>query len=36
MLSSAKQKGIPQDNAIHAASPPGKAQDGWMYHDDSC
>ena len=36
MLSSAKQKGIPQDNAIHAASPPGKAQDGWMYHDDPC
>ena len=36
MLSSAKQKGIPQDNAVHAASPPGKAQEGWMYHDDSC
>ena len=36
MLSSAKSKQIPQDNSIHAASPPGKAQEGWMYHDDSC
>ena len=36
MLSSAKTKGIPQDNAVHAASAPGKPQEGWMYHDDSC
>lgn len=36
MLSSAKQKGIPQDNAVHAATPPGRPQEGWMYHDDSC
>mmetsp|Transcript_22258 Transcript_22258/g.69739 ORF Transcript_22258/g.69739 Transcript_22258/m.69739 type:complete len:255 (+) Transcript_22258:1270-2034(+) len=36
MLSSAKTKGIPIDNSVHAASSPGKAQEGWMYHDDSC
>ena len=36
MLSSAKQKGIPVDNAAHAGSAPGKEQHGWMYHDDSC
>jgi len=36
MLSSAKTKGIPQDNSVHAASAPGKPQEGWMYHDDSC
>lgn len=35
MLSSAKQKGIPQDNAMHAQSRPGQPQTGWMYHDDS-
>ncbi len=36
MLSSAKQKTIPQDNAMHADSPPGQQQDNWMYHDDKC
>lgn len=36
MLSSAKEKSIPQDNALHADSQPGKQQDNWMYHDDRC
>ncbi|RYY88410.1 ubiquitin-conjugating enzyme family protein [archaeon] len=36
MLSSAKEKGLPQDNAMHADSAPGKQQDNWMYHDDKC
>ncbi|KAJ1460528.1 ubiquitin-conjugating enzyme/RWD-like protein [Pelagophyceae sp. CCMP2097] len=36
MLSSAKQKGIPIDNAAHADATPGLFQEGWMYHDDSC
>jgi len=36
MISSGKSKGLPPDNHIHAASAPGKPQDGWMYHDDSC
>lgn len=36
MLSSAKEKSIPQDNAMHADSPPGQQQQGWMYHDDKC
>jgi len=36
MLSSAKEKAIPQDNAMHADSPPGQQQQGWMYHDDKC
>uniref|UniRef100_A0A7S1TYR4 UBC core domain-containing protein n=1 Tax=Phaeomonas parva TaxID=124430 RepID=A0A7S1TYR4_9STRA len=35
MLSSAREKRLPNDNAQHADSPPGKPQDGWMYHDDS-
>ena len=36
MLSSAKEKRIPQDNAMHADSRPGQQQDNWMYHDDRC
>ncbi len=36
MLGSAKQKGMPQDNAMHADNPPGQQQEGWMYHDDRC
>jgi len=36
MLSSAKSKGIPQDNAGHAANKPGESQHNWVYHDDSC
>lgn len=36
MLSSAKEKTIPQDNAMHADAPPGRQQDNWMYHDDKC
>lgn len=36
MLSSAKEKKSPQDNAMHADSPPGQAQQNWMYHDDKC
>ena len=35
MLSSAKHKGVPQDNSAHCHNPPGKKQEGWMYHDDS-
>ena len=34
MLSSAKEKGIPQDNAMHSEAKPGQSQDNWMYHDD--
>lgn len=36
MLSSAKEKSMPQDNALHAESAPGQQQDNWMYHDDKC
>jgi ubiquitin-conjugating enzyme E2 W len=36
MLSSAKGKAIPLDNAAHADSIPGQQQSGWMYHDDKC
>ena len=36
MLSSVRTKGLPQDNAAHADATPGKSQDNWMYHDDSC
>ena len=36
MLGSAKQKGMPQDNAMHADNAPGQQQEGWMYHDDRC
>lgn len=36
MLSSAKEKAIPQDNAMHADSKPGQQQNNWMYHDDRC
>lgn len=36
MLSSAKEKRIPQDNAMHADAPPGQQQEGWLYHDDRC
>jgi ubiquitin-conjugating enzyme E2 W len=36
MLSNAKEKKIPTDNALHADNPPGQAQDNWMYHDDTC
>ena len=35
MLSSAKEKKIPQDNALHADNNPGQQQN-WMYHDDRC
>lgn len=35
MLSSAKEKKIPQDNALHSDSSPGQQQN-WMYHDDRC
>ena len=30
MLSSAKHKGVPQDNSNHAGNQPGKKQEGWM------
>lgn len=36
MLSSAKEKSLPQDNAMHADNAPGQQQDNWMYHDDRC
>jgi ubiquitin-conjugating enzyme E2 W len=36
MLSSAKEKKIPQDNAMHAEALPGQQQENWMYHDDKC
>jgi len=36
MLSSAKEKSMPQDNAMHSDSTPGQQQDNWMYHDDRC
>jgi ubiquitin-conjugating enzyme E2 W len=36
MLSSAKEKKLPQDNAMHAEAAPGQQQDNWMYHDDKC
>lgn len=36
MLSSAKEKSMPQDNAMHAEAAPGQQQDNWMYHDDKC
>ena len=36
MLSSAKEKKIPQDNAMHAEAVPGQQQENWMYHDDKC
>jgi ubiquitin-conjugating enzyme E2 W len=35
MLSSAKEKKIPLDNAMHSDSSPGQQQN-WMYHDDKC
>jgi ubiquitin-conjugating enzyme E2 W len=36
MLSSAKEKAMPQDNAMHSDSAPGQQQHNWMYHDDKC
>jgi hypothetical protein len=36
MLSSAKEKKMPQDNAMHSDATPGLQQDSWMYHDDRC
>ena len=36
MLTSAKEKSRPQDNAQHAGAKPGGRQDNWVYHDDSC
>ena len=36
MLASAKEKKMPQDNAMHADAAPGQQQDNWMYHDDRC
>eukprot|EP01035_Chromulina_nebulosa_P019224 gene19224-25075_t len=36
MLSSAKEKKIPPDNALHSDNAPGMQQDNWMYHDDKC
>ncbi|CAM9142486.1 unnamed protein product [Discosporangium mesarthrocarpum] len=35
MLSSAKEKRLPEDNAAHAHARPGQAQE-WIYHDDLC
>lgn len=36
MLSSAKEKKLPQDNSMHADAAPGQQQEGWMYHDEKC
>ena len=36
ILSNAKEKRLPQDNALHADAAPGQQQDNWMYHDDRC
>lgn len=36
MLSSAKRKVLPVDNAAHADMPAGSSQTSFMYHDDKC
>ncbi|CEM32784.1 unnamed protein product [Vitrella brassicaformis CCMP3155] len=36
MLSSAKEKKLPLDNASHADLKAGGQQHNWMYHDDKC
>ena len=36
ILSNAKDKKLPPDNAMHSDNPPGLQQEGWMYHDDRC
>ena len=36
ILSSAKSKALPMDNAAHANAKPGKYQENWVYHDDNC
>ena len=36
ILSSAREKSLPMDNARHAVNKPGQAQDDWVYHDDNC
>jgi ubiquitin-conjugating enzyme E2 W len=36
MLSNAKEKKIPVDNAMHSDMAPGQSQENWMYHDDTC
>lgn len=36
MLSSAKEKKLPPDNAMYSENPPGQQHGGWMYHDDKC
>ena len=36
ILSSAREKGMPMDNARHAGNRPGGKQDDWVYHDDNC
>ena len=36
ILSSARDKGMPMDNARHAGNRPGGKQDDWVYHDDNC
>lgn len=36
MLSSAKEKKLPLDNAQNADRPAGQVQDNWLYHDEKC
>jgi ubiquitin-conjugating enzyme E2 W len=36
ILSSARSKSLPMDNAQHALNRPGKYQKDWIYHDDNC
>mmetsp|Transcript_12736 Transcript_12736/g.19077 ORF Transcript_12736/g.19077 Transcript_12736/m.19077 type:complete len:347 (-) Transcript_12736:111-1151(-) len=36
LLSSAREKSLPMDNAAHSQNKPGGNQDNWIYHDDNC
>ena len=36
ILSGARKKSLPMDNARQAMNKPGGKQDDWIYHDDNC
>ena len=36
ILSGARKKSLPMDNARQAMNKPGQKQDDWIYHDDNC
>jgi len=36
ILSGARKKSLPMDNARQAMNKPGQKQDDWVYHDDNC